>query len=585
MAELEWQDAIVYQGQKNKQYVDDQISGLVSDGHTGEAKGNYFNMINIGLIPNDESKARHNSDIIDEFTGKFRSVWFFPAGQYYFARPITFNGGRVGCVEGDGRPLDNQQGSTLIFPLLDNSAYAVTLNQCNMKDIAIFGALYNSNNEYVSGNYYYNIDRTKTYTAPEQLASEMITRENTGLYIKPGTVDVSNIYVSNFCTGVYVETGNQNLETIYTRRCHDGMSIGNDAYVTNHKAYNCAVGLRCRGNLAHITNLRGDSIGEHLLVAENGGVEAMNINADYCVKSAIHIGMPGRNTIENVGYYAPIHGRCCAKYAYPSGNTYSMTGKDIDACAAVTFEPGATYNGGFFLFAQANVPNALDNVSTYKLPTSEMCIPEGSCVYGAKIVSDNPLWDGADSTKVNEALIRIANVTKTYLGVMSKLLVVGGLESIMLSKVSGTMNILKCFEAIGAIMSILGSGYLPATEVKASGVADGSIINTDVGTVISFGSQNYWGHGYFDVSAKDRVTYSQRCNANATNSKFVFVDKDDKILAIYTNEEKSSSHTWTNTVVAPEGTVKAYMSSAESKSMWDSYVKIYVEKYVGHNYE
>jgi hypothetical protein len=50
------------------------------------------------------------------------------------------------------------------------------------------------------------------------------------------------------------------------------------------------VGIELRGPLCSAANIRGDSIGKHLIVAKEGRCILSNIDGDYCLGSLIHYG-------------------------------------------------------------------------------------------------------------------------------------------------------------------------------------------------------------------------------------------------------------------------------------------------------
>lgn len=365
-----------------------------------------YNAAYIGLKEG-SSNASHNSDVWEAFitqnSNQNNRCVFFPAGGWYFARPVNF--GNLACVYGDGEPTYSKTPTRLYANAETDGDAAFTATSTSLVNIGLQG---NDSKQH----YALSVNRDKLLTDPDGIFVEDWDGKKTIGLLTSGTVQHQNIVLRNFYVGALANTGNITFDSCHITQCHTGMIISNDCYVHNLKAWKIMLAVETKGNLAHITNIRGDSIGLHLISCLVGGLDVNGADADFCMGSVIHFG--GEPTLSatifskrSIGHIADIRGRAALFSAYNKNELYTMQGKNGDRCSLISFEPGTEWYGGIFETNYAQPSNPMDYTSNLLSPAAEICIPEGAKLVGARLRTMNTSWASADTESIAREHIRI----------------------------------------------------------------------------------------------------------------------------------------------------------------------------------
>lgn len=377
----------------------------------GQAGSRYsYNAFTIGLKQG-ANNAAENSDIWEAFIaqndGQSNRCVFFPSGGWYFARPVNFGG--LASVYGEGIPTYTKAPTRLYANAAADGAAAFTAVSTSLVNISLQG-------NHKTGCYSLTgsgEDRKNLLTDRDAVFVEMWDGiKDVGLKTD-GTAKHQNVLIRNYYIGVYALTGSAALESCEIALCHTAAIITNDCYVHNLKVRQSMIGVETLGSTAVITNLRGDSIGSHLIQCLAGGVDVNGVNADFCLGSIIHFG--GAPTLDGVtpyskraiGHIADIKGRAAVYSAYGKTEAYTMQGKEPDKCSLISFEPGTVWNGGIFETNYAQPSNPMDFSSTLFCPAAEICIPEGTKLVGARLRAMSLSWAGTDAAAIQREHIRM----------------------------------------------------------------------------------------------------------------------------------------------------------------------------------
>lgn len=371
-----------------------------------------------GVRRGDASYAARNSEILTSLMSVMQSGFtlHFGSGQYYFSDPITCDNKYIvlkgvctnACMPGS----DVNIGTYLHFPDLADGEAAITFAAGAAQDLGIVG------NPSICD---VNLDRTKTLTDPSAVVTLVDTGTTYG--IKPGTwgYTIQNVRVKNFTYGIYSETGNFLIDGITARQCKVGISAGNDVKITNVQLWNVMTGIELRGALASATNIRGDSIGKHLIHCWNGKANLVNIDGDYCVGSLIHYG-GGTATYIHLGQAVACMGRVATKNVYSRDATFdlrTLSDADYEYCSYISIAPNTRVFGGHIELVNVSA-NPMDSSSGYVHPNAPISIGTGSTVKGVTIKCNVP-YD-ADTEHFNKCVIKnlstyaeASNDTRNYL--------------------------------------------------------------------------------------------------------------------------------------------------------------------------
>ena len=355
-----------------------------------------------GVRRGDATYAERNSEIMNSLMSNMQNgyTFNFGSGHYYFSDPIVCDYKCVSikgtCTNACASGSDVNIGTYLHFPDLADGEAAIVIAGGAVQDVGIIG------NPSICD---VNLDRTKTLTD----MSTVVTLVDTGTTygIKPGTwgYTIQNVRVKNFTYGIYSETGNFLIDGVTARQCKIGISTGNDVKITNVQLWNVMTGIELRGQLASATNVRGDSIGEHLIVCKRGKCNISNIDGDYCLGSLIHYG-GGDIPYMHLGQATTCMGRVAVKSAYSRSGTFdlqSISDADYEYCSYISIGPNEKVFGGHIDVVNVRA-NVLDSTCDYVHPDAIMSIGTGSTVKGVTVRCNVP-YD-ADADHFNKAVIK-----------------------------------------------------------------------------------------------------------------------------------------------------------------------------------
>jgi len=383
----------------------------------------------------------------------------FGSGQYYFATPIvcpchtTFKG-----VVSNACNIENavNYGAYLHFPELSDGEAAISLPGGVVQDLGIIG------NPSVCD---VAIDRTKTGTDPNSIVTLTDTGTTYGIRFDDAwNIIVQNVKVMNFTYGVYTPTGNGLVSGVTAEQCKIAVSVGNDMKVNNVQVWRVMVGVELRGQLASATNIRGDSIGKHLIECQKGKCLLTNIDGDYCVGSLIHYGGGDIGYI-HLGQAVACMGRVATRCAYTRSGGFDLRNvadEDYEYCSFISIAPDTKVFGGQIDIVNV-AANPMDSSSSYLHPNAAISIGVGSTVKGLIIKCNVP--HDADAAYFN------ANVIKNL--------------STYAEATNDTVNYLTDFDGstVEDICFITPSGFL--RSVRTTSALDRQIIGSEDVAVLS----------------------------------------------------------------------------------------------------
>ena len=350
--------------------------------------------------------AARNSEIITALTSNnFQNgfTFHFSSGHYYFENPIVVNKYTVikgvcndACVYSNPTiSSDGNYGTYLHFPNLANGEAAIDILGGVVENLEIVG------NPSICD---VSLDRNNTVTAPNSIVSLVDTGTTYGIKVKDNHT-IHGVKVRNCTYGIYAETTNALISNIDILKCKVGISAGNDIKINNVQVWNTMVGVELRGQLASATNVRGDSIGKHLIECKKGKCLLANIDGDYCVGSLIHYG-GGDSKYIHLGQATACMGRVATKYAYArSGgfNLQNVPDADYEYCSYISIAPNTQVFGGQIDLVNVRA-NPMDTSSSYVHPNAAISIGAGSTVKGLIIQCDIP--HNADAAYFNTNVIK-----------------------------------------------------------------------------------------------------------------------------------------------------------------------------------
>lgn len=352
-------------------------------------------------IKEGEQYAEHNSNIMDRLTRQvntygieYGSIFILPAGHFYFARtidlvrqPLNDKGNEnhysfKGVASSTYK--NTQAGLTFLhFPNLTEGQAAMRVGQCSISNFIICGS-----------NIQYNLslDRNKLLEGkPEEVVKENIGVKACGIYAKGGMI-INNVGFKNLYCGCYCETSNMFITDTTFHQCHYGLSIGHDIKVQNLSGANVMTLLQMRGSVSSATNVRGDSIGKHLVELLGGHSNTLvDLDCDFGMDAIVAIGNGTSNsTVYNLSIMG-VHGRAAVRHSYKSSAT-SITAEDITIdtigeYGVIAIKNGAALNGAIIITNQGVTQNPFDVASEYLIPFVLMSAGAGTTVKGVQIFS------------------------------------------------------------------------------------------------------------------------------------------------------------------------------------------------------
>ena len=350
--------------------------------------------------------AISNSSIISNMNMGFGTTLELPEGDYYFDRPISLRE-KQGSIRGACASFTTDTKTTgltwLYFPNLQDGESAITMATGSISNVIIKGNV---------SQYNYTIDRSKTYIDKDNLENETYTIKTYGL--KGGsTTTINNVYVSNFYYGAYLNTGNIYINNFFARKCHYGLSIGNDTKCMGVFGYDVHTLLQIRGSLSSAVQVRGDSV-HHLINicgANTSGVHLTDLDGDFCIGSVMTIGERDVwGTVSNLVING-ITGRFCAYNAYdksvdgvPTSNNITDS-SDISNWAFISVYPKNNLNGAYITTTTSLSSNLMDKVSNYYTPPILMAGGENCKIIACINTMYGSYYDTDGSIKINRELL------------------------------------------------------------------------------------------------------------------------------------------------------------------------------------
>ena len=348
-----------------------------------------------------------NSEIVAALVSTLTNGYtiIFGSGHYYFAEPIKAqkqDGTQLHmCIKGvcsnAAVVVDAvNYGTYLHFPDLADGQAAIDIPGGVVEDVGVVG------NPSVCA---MTLDRSKVITDPANAIK--LTDNGTTYGIRAGEwgYSVHNVRIRNCTIGVWGETSNSIVDGVDTNQCKIGVSVGNDTKVRNVKAWHAMTAVQLRGQLASATNIRGDSIGGHLVECWAGKCLLSNIDGDFVLGSLIHYG-DGTPRYMHMGQATGCMGRVATKLAYSRKGSFDLRvvpAVDYDKCSYISIAPYTQIFGGHIEVANAKA-NIYDAVSDYVHPDAPISIGAGSTVKGVTVVCNVP--DGADLDYFNSRIIK-----------------------------------------------------------------------------------------------------------------------------------------------------------------------------------
>lgn len=347
--------------------------------------------------------ADRNSEILSALIPNLYNGYTlsFDSGHYYFSSPIVGPTERYitlkgVCSNAIVNSYDLNQGTFLHFPELADGQAAVDIYAGSVQDLAIVG---NSSVCNVT------IDRTVTGTDPDSIVTLVDTGTTYGIRFNGvwGYL-VQNVRVQSCTYGIYGNSTTSSIFNAMIKRCKIGISVGNDTKISDVELDSVYIGIELRGQLASATNIRGDSIGKHLIECHNGKCLMSNIDGDYCVGSLIHYG--GGNKYIHLGQATACMGRVAAKNSYTRSSSFDLaniTDADYEYCSYISIAPDTQVFGGQIDVVNVGA-NPMDSSSSYLHPNAVMSIGTGCTVKGV-VVKCNVPYD-ADLAYFNRNVIK-----------------------------------------------------------------------------------------------------------------------------------------------------------------------------------
>lgn len=350
---------------------------------------NNVDLIKYGLKEGSDN-ANLNDTVINRLVLQFGCVLVFPSGHYYFNSGIDVTNKQI-SIKGAGCTFSNDVNTTgntwLHFPNIPDGGFAIKQNRGFISDIVLVG---NRDKNYVK------IDRSKTYIAPNEIATIVNTTDTKGLYITSSS-KINNVSCMFFRYGIYCEIGNIFIHDVSAKFCNIGLSIKNDTKCVGVYGFDVGILLQINGSIASAVQVRGDAISEHLVQIINGsGIYLSDLDADYCVGSCLKIGNNNNTYIRNL-FVNGIHGRCGCSVVYDSTKDSPVTALDLTESnlhlLPLVSVDSNTKLIGAHITGYNNNSNPLDAASNYYTTKVLICSGANSYVNGVHFETTEKLGE------------------------------------------------------------------------------------------------------------------------------------------------------------------------------------------------
>lgn len=403
----------------------------------------------------DENIAEANSVIFDKLIPSLGNGFTleFEAGHFFFTRSIgctkaiNFKGSASQVCAQYAQSSPVNFGTLLHFPYVhkatvkaegqDTGFYAALyLYTGIVQDIGIMGPDHNNFNIHINRYISPTITATLPLTTGETITKELETFEaiekaiedegkeivdTYGIYFYDGNGgNVQNTRIVGFMCGIYSPTQNNVITDCYIRTAKIGIIIHHDNKVRGIQLWNVIIGIQMRATLGSATDIRGDSIGKHLIECWEGKCIMSNIDADYCLGSIIHYGCNDNVTRwMHLGQATTVMGRCATRYPilrkkdqqnyepgglwdeyYTADVSLDFTGKDYEYCSFISIAPGSQVFGGYL-----DLINVKANPYDENYPTGDASI---RYVHSNAILCIGGVGDGVSekNSSVNNLIIK-----------------------------------------------------------------------------------------------------------------------------------------------------------------------------------
>ena len=357
--------------------------------------------------------AIKNSEIMNALASVLQNGFTlrFASGHYFFRHPIPHMDRHIMlkgvCTNACVVNAAVNYGSFLHFPYLADKEVAISILGGVIQDLGIIG-----NPSTCDVNIHRKNSVTDNDSVVEVTGGSAITYgikagrwDESAQEVKAWGHTIQNVRLRNLTYGIHMETENALISGVDAHQCKIGVSVGNDVKVTDVQAWNCMVGVQLRGALASATNIRGDSIGKHLIECWQGKCTLTNIDGDFCFGSLIHYG-DGNKRYMHLGQAIGCMGRVATKTAFARSEEFDLREideADYEYCSYISIAPNTQVFGGSIEVANVKA-NIFDSNSEYVHPDALISIGVGSTVKGVIIKGSVP-YD-ADIEYFNSHVIR-----------------------------------------------------------------------------------------------------------------------------------------------------------------------------------
>ena len=349
-----------------------------------------------------------NSEIMNKIISTLPNGFtlLFGSGHYFFKDPITCPNHTIIRGPATNASVEVEAvnyGAYLHFTQLTEGQAAISLKGGVVQDIGIMG---NSSTNNISINrdvFAISDDATPNR---EAIVTEVNNATTYGINIIGGWgFTIQNVRVRYFTYGMYTPTCNGLITHVDAHNCKIGISVGNDIKINNVQLWNVLTGIQLRGPLASVVNVRGDSIGRHMVECWRGKCMLSNIDGDFCVGSLIHYG-DGQERFMDIGQADLCMGRVATKYAYRRQEIFDLNNvpaSDYEYCSYISIAPNTYVFGGHIAITNVSA-NVRDVASAFVHPNTPISIGEGSTVKGLTVKCNVP-YD-ADLAYFNRCVIK-----------------------------------------------------------------------------------------------------------------------------------------------------------------------------------
>ena len=349
--------------------------------------------VDLDTITAQNTYADINSDIISRIYAPNNKTYFqFPIGRFFFKDPLSLS---IYGIRGNTTPniptddasysgYGQSLGATILyFPFLTNGQSGLTVNLGNIENLVVFGN---------PRTYQFNIDRSKTITAPDEVVTETIAQDN-GEDIKCiGINKTSNGYIKNvivayFYTGIYSATANIYMSDLFIRACHTGITVGNDNKMVGIYGWRVHTLLQFRGAISSAESVRVDSCVHVANLVQGAGITLTDVDGDYCTDSLIVIGSEEQWKSVSEAVLTGIHGRCCTLKSYDTTQGTSPDVRDLvdtSGYGVIRILKNCVLKDSYIVFNLIGNRNPFDTSSNYKTPNIALTMAQDGSMTNAQ---------------------------------------------------------------------------------------------------------------------------------------------------------------------------------------------------------